>query len=106
MKNLDDVLMRNGKHFPNGFRSWMETHHEMVTMITATLDRWKGDDEEIEGSKTLELYSENGSAQMYDYAEQLTDEFEKLHEGREWDGEFFDECETFFQLKDNTAENE
>lgn len=97
----DDVLMRNGKRFPNGFRSWMETHHEVVTMISYVLDKWKGSDEDIEGSKCLELYSQGGSTEMYDYAEQLTDEFEALNEGRKWDGEFFDEVDSFFLLKDS-----
>jgi hypothetical protein len=32
---------------------------------------------------------------MYELAEELTDRFEKMHEGYEWDGDYFDTIEEF-----------
>ena len=42
---------------------------------------------------------EQGTGGMYELAEELTDEFEKLNADREWDGEFFDEIEEFITSK-------
>jgi hypothetical protein len=81
------------KVFVNGFDSWMETHHEVVSEIARILN--------IDAGTGLahERYESQGTGGMYELGEELTDEFEKLHEGREWDGEFFDEIEAFLNSK-------
>jgi hypothetical protein len=85
------------KHFPNGFTSWMETHHEIVALITTELLKQ-------EPTGVVMVRSEaQGYGGVYEYAEELTDEFEKLNAGRDWDGEFYDEVELFFEQK-NYAE--
>lgn len=40
-----------------------------------------------------------GTGGLYELAESWTDEFEKQNEGREWDGEFFDEVNSFLETK-------
>lgn len=75
--------------FPNGFTSWYETHHEVVSFLTLEYER------DSVTSKVAEFLERNGTGGMYELAEELTNKFESLHEGREWDGEFFEELEYF-----------
>lgn len=82
------------KEFPNGFASWQETHYEVVAAITNEIAHDNVNDNLI--YKTLR---ENGHGGLYELAEELTDEFELLNKGREWDGEFFEEIERFLDEK-------
>ena len=50
-------------------------------------------------SKVAELYERYGTGYMYELARELTDEFELLNKGRQWDGEFFEEIESFLMQK-------
>ena len=74
--------------FPNGFTSWIETYYEVVEKLTLMIA--SGDDNLATGTADYQ-----GSGGLYELAETMTNEFEKLHLGREWDGEFFDEIEKF-----------
>jgi hypothetical protein len=74
------------KRFPNGFESWCKTYYEIVNFLTFT-------------SKVAKFYEQNGTEGMYELARELTDEFETLNKGREWDGEFFKEIESFLIKK-------
>ena len=81
------------KHFPNGFASWQETHYEVVQAITI---------EHIQDKRTgLVAYRHEaqGIGGLYELAEELTDEFEAIHEGHEWDGEFFETIEEWLSLQ-------
>ncbi len=75
------------KQFPNGFECWKETYHEVVEYLTRT--------EKDEKSLSHKARESAGQTELYVLAERLTDQFENLNEGREWDGEFFDEIEEF-----------
>ena len=81
------------KDFPNGFESWHETHFEVVSFITLQYER------DSVTSKVAEINDRYGSGGMYELAKELTDEFELLNKGREWDGEFFEEIESFLIKK-------
>lgn len=73
----------------NAFRNWAETHHEVVTIINYQIDR----DVNIFGEipRLLdEILSTEGTAGIYDLCFELTNEFEKIHEGRVWDGDWLD----------------
>lgn len=78
--------------FPNGFENWQETHFEVVNFITT---KTIGTQDNI----LTKLQSEEGCTSLYDVAKEWTNEFEKLNTGREWDGEFFEEIESFCQNK-------
>lgn len=81
------------KKFPNGFDSWKETYFEVVSVISIEL---------INGPKSdliKDQYEWSGIGAMYELAEKLTDEFENLNKGREWDGEFMDEIFDFMNTK-------
>lgn len=86
--------------FPNGFTSWMETHHEVVTAIAEALTAEELD-EEIQNRATR-INEEQGTGGIYELGEELTDKFENLHKGREWDGDFFDEITEFLRTELNS----
>jgi len=72
------------KKFPNGFKSWIGTHYEMVQAITLKLC-----DEDLEEDSALyELLEEEGTEGMYELAEELTDAFEKEYKGAIWGADF------------------
>lgn len=83
--------MKSEKIFPNGFDSWQETHFEIVQGITT---EWLKD---TPTGLVEEYHSALGHGGLYELAKHLTDKFEKLNEGREWDGEFFEEIEEFIE---------
>ena len=83
------------KKFLNGFKTWMETFYEVV----ATISRETGSEVDTKSRVIKERYEAGGSCAMYSLAEELTDEFEKKNEGREWDGEFLDEVDEFLNEK-------
>ena len=83
------------KDFPNGFESWHETHFEVVSFIALQYER------DSVTSKVAEMHDRLGSGGLYELAESLTNEFELLSKGREWDGEFYEELESFLMQKLN-----
>lgn len=85
--------MKTNKTFPNGFTSWVETHHEVVLHIG---DITRGSMEE---GVVLDRYEAQGIGGMYELAEELTDEFEKAFEGHEWDVDWRDTVEDFLRKK-------
>ena len=85
----------DNKEFPNGFESWHETHFEVVSFIALQYER------DSVTSKVAEINDRLGSGGLYELAESLTNEFELLSKGREWDGEFFEEIESFLMQKIN-----
>lgn len=89
MKILKTVFMETQKTFPNGFASWMETHYEIVAAFYCDPK-----------SKRLEqLENHKGRGGLYELAEELTDKFEKLHEGWVWDGDYYDTLEEFLNIE-------
>lgn len=83
--------------FENNFSStckWQETHFEVVSYIEQLRSQAI-----IESNLINEIQETKGTGGFYELAEELTDEFEKVNEGREWDGEFFDEIEDFLGKK-------
>jgi hypothetical protein len=83
------------KHFPNGFTSWAETHHEVVQFITNEEQANKIIGEDV----VTYIASQMGTGGLYELAMKWTDEFEEKNKDREWDGEFFEELERFLSDK-------
>lgn len=86
------------KVFVNGFSSWQETHFEVADYITTIRSKDK-----IIGI-VGKVQEEQGTGGLWELAEDWTDEFEKLNEGREWDGEFYEEVEEFCRIKNYKTE--
>lgn len=87
--------MKMEELFPNGFSSWYETHHEIISGITAALKPKAL--KQPDGSLADRIMYTGGTGAIYELGKELTDKFEKLNKGREWDGEFFDEIEAFLE---------
>lgn len=79
--------------FVNGFESWQETHYEVVQAIT--MEQAKDNPQGL----VKERHEAQGHGGLYELALEITNEFEKLNEGREWDGDFFDEIDKFLKEK-------
>ncbi len=73
--------MATEKHFPNGFESWAETHHEIVSEINRVMDTLGGT------PRLNEIQDSQGSHGMYSLAIELTDQFERDNQGVEWGSE-------------------
>jgi len=89
------------KTFVNGFESWAETHHEIALEIERLTQN-----ENSCPLGLLNLYEEKGIGGMYLFAIKLTDEFETLYEGVEWEGgtenDYFETLENFLSMKFNS----
>ena len=68
--------------FPNGLKSWQETHYEVCTIL---------------GFNDEDHYE--NSADQRDACSNWTDEFEQINKGRLWDGEWMEEIEQFVENK-------
>ena len=85
--------MENLTGFINGFTSWHQTHFEISGWIALQLRK------ESPAPCVSKRYDANGTGGMYELAKELTNEFEELHAYREWDGDYFDELESFLDTK-------
>ncbi len=77
--------------------SYLETFYEVTSFINNHINFCL--EENFIESVIIQRHDIQGTGGLYEIAEEWTDEFEKLNEGREWDGEFFDELEDFCRLK-------
>jgi hypothetical protein len=77
--------------FPNGFTSWYETHHEIVSMIALAYEH--------DEPNMVAFVERRGTGGLYEMGFLMTQEFEQQHAGRQWDGEFFEELEHYFAQK-------
>ena len=98
---METTLTDNGKEFkfPNGFESWHETHFEICAAINTR--QTQNFAKKTADCKGLVFDSQEGEGfpALYSLALHLTNEFEILHKGREWDGEFFEAIEEFIESK-------
>ena len=83
------------KWFPNGFDSWVETHYEVSAEINWQF--MKSDEDSI-ARLVREAHDAGGHGFLYALAMELTDEFESINKGRQWDGEYFDELENYLRF--------
>lgn len=80
--------------FPNGFNSWIETYHEIVSFITA---RVMGQDPNPASEINQVLYTE-GTKGLYSLARTYADKFEAEHTGWDWDSfDFFDTIQEWIE---------
>lgn len=86
-QNLYGNPHHEGKNFPNGFRSWMETFYEVSNYVNEQLN--------TKGSSIAAICEAYGSDLAYSIAEKTTDQFEAKNIGRIWDGEWWEEVQEF-----------
>ena len=76
---------------------YLETYYEIVARIEAHLHE--------ENGFAYDHYCETGTGGLYELAKELTDKFQKLQEGREWDGGFLDEIDNFWAQECENRKN-
>lgn len=81
---------------PNGVTSFLETYYEVVTFINRHLT-WVCEEE----STIIERYRQQGHGEMYELAQEWTEQFEEKYEGEIWGEtlEFYDVLEEFLREK-------
>lgn len=94
--NLYEISFREHEPKPyNGLKCWSQTHFEVVSILTLL-------EQKPENEQPFELLSvrkNEGTTGVWELAEAITNEFEDQNEGREWDGEFYEEIEAFVRQK-------
>lgn len=93
-RDADDWMEGQVKEFPNGFKSWQETHYEVAAFIDANSGH-TGDNE------ICAMRVQLGTKALVDLAENWTDEFENKFKGTAWGAEleYYDEIESFLDSK-------
>lgn len=84
---------KNKKLLPNGFRDWVETHHEMVCTIHAMIDN------KTIPKKLSDIIDMVDFAGLYDLGIELTTDFCNTYKDREWDGDWIDTIIDFVNEK-------
>lgn len=86
--------MSDRPDFPNGFTNWYETFFLVTEYIV------EGRDRPLHISPVVEkIQHDKGTGGLWELAHDLTFEFEKENEGRDWDGDYFDTISEFLQTK-------
>lgn len=80
------------KYFPSGFTNWHETHYFVSVHISETVDN--------ENSVANHRLDKDGTGGLWELAQELTDQWEELQKGRQWDGEWMEELEAWLNAKD------
>ena len=75
---------------------WLETYAEVCFAIGNELGKDKD-----QAPLIKHQYEEGGRGRIWELAESLTNEFEKMHEGQQWDGEWFDAVDDFLEERFN-----
>jgi hypothetical protein len=78
---------------PNGFRDWVETHHEVVCTIHALITN------DTMPIRLLDIIDAEGMGGLYDLGIDLTNEFCNIYENRAWDGDWVDTIIEFINAK-------
>jgi len=84
---------KDKKLLPNGFRDWVETHHEIVCTIHALIDN------DTIPQRIQNILDTEGVAGMYDLGIELTTDFCNTYKGREWNGDWIDTIIDFVNEK-------
>jgi hypothetical protein len=91
---LDQLASKKDKKsLPNGFRSWVETHHEMVCTIHALITN------DTMPIRLLDIIDDEGMGGLYDLGIQLTTDFCNTYKDREWNGDWIDTIIEFVNEK-------
>jgi hypothetical protein len=84
---------KDKKSLPNGFRDWVETHHEVVCTIHALISN------DTMPIRLLDIIDAEGICGLYDLGIDLTNEFCNIYENRVWDGDWVDTIIEFINAK-------
>ena len=93
--NMIDSMLDNSSDNPDRhtyyLTDWKETHFKVVEAITLELEHaFKGNYE-----NQITKIRAQGMGAVWERAEELTDEFERMYENKAWDGEWLDTITKF-----------
>lgn len=89
---------------PNGFESWMETHHEIVSYLTIHIVKQSPLAKAIQDPSGYLQF--RGTAGLYDLAQTLTQTFEEQTQDRFWDGDYYDAIDEYLDKWSKTIINQ
>ena len=93
VSNLLNQLASKKAKLPKGFREWAETHHQIVCTIHAMINN------DTMPNKLLDIVDKDGLGGLYELGIELTNEFCRIYENEEWDGDWVDTIIYFTNIK-------
>ena len=93
VSSLLNQLASKKSKLPKGFREWAETHHQIVCTIHALINN------DTMPNKLLDIVDKDGLGGLYELGIELTNEFCRIYENEEWDGDWVDTIIYFTNLK-------
>ena len=93
VSSLLNQLASKKSKLPKGFREWAETHHQIVCTIHAMINN------DTMPNRLLDIVDKDGLGGLYELGIELTNEFCRIYENEEWDGDWVDTIIYFTNLK-------
>ena len=93
VSSLLNQLASKKSKLPKGFREWAETHHQIVCTIHAMINN------DTMPNRLLDIVDKDGLGGLYELGIELTNEFCRIYENEEWDGDWVDTIIEFTNLK-------
>lgn len=93
VSSLLNQLASKKSSIPNGFRAWVETHHEIVCTIHAIITN------DTMPTRLLDIIDDEGMGGLYDLGIELTTDFCNTYKDREWNGDWIDTIIEFVNAK-------
>ena len=93
VSSLLNQLASKKSKLPKGFREWAETHHQIVCTIHALINN------DTMPNRLLDIVDKDGLGGLYELGIELTNEFCRIYENEEWDGDWVDTIIYFTNLK-------
>lgn len=93
ISSLLNQLASKKSKLPKGFREWAETHHQIVCTIHALINN------DTMPNRLLDIVDKDGLGGLYELGIELTNEFCRVYENEEWDGDWVDTIIYFTNIK-------
>ena len=93
VSSLLNQLASKKSKLPKGFREWAETHHQIVCTIHAMINN------DTMPNRLLDIVDKDGLGGLYELGIELTNEFCRIYENEEWDGDWVDTIIYFTNIK-------
>jgi len=93
VSSLLNQLASKKSKLPKGFREWAETHHQIVCTIHAMINN------DTMPNRLLDIVDKDGLGGLYELGIELTNEFCRIYENEEWDGDWVDTIIQFTKLQ-------
>ena len=86
----------------NDLSTYLETYYEVVSYIERYL-RDSDNDYDDDNTIIINRHKSQGHGGLYELAKEWNDDFEKIYNDKEWDGEWLDTIEDFLIEKNHAV---